>query len=224
MSKITLIEVQKKNPHRFNIYLDGQFAFGADEDLVVDYRLIKGKVIDQSLLEKLLFETEVGKLMERMYGLFNIRQRSEKEIRDYFRIKNFELRIKHKELISDLIIEQIIKRLYQKKLLNDKEFAKVWVSSRSKKKGMQAVKSELYKKGIDKEIIEEAVSSQYSACLPGGQAIRQESVADELLSKRWSRLQNLSPLERKKKAYEFLLRRGFEYELVKEVVEKLLKK
>lgn len=217
MSKITSVEVQKNNPHRFNIYLDGQFAFGADEDLIVDYRLIKDKIIDQSLLEKLLFEAEVGKLMERMYGLFNIRRRSEKEIRDYFRKKNFELRAKNKELISDLMVEQLIKKLYQKKLLNDKEFAKAWIISRSKKKGMKAVISELYNKGISKEIIEEAVSSQSSG-------VRQELVADELLSKRWPRLQNLSPLERKKKAYEFLLRRGFEYEIVRVAVEKQLEK
>src|SRR3989344_4623647 len=109
MPKITEVVPQKKNPHRFNIYLDGQFAFGADEDLVVEYRLIKDKVIDQVLLDKLLFEAEVGKLMERMYALFNKRARSEKEIRDYFRIKNYELRIKNKELISDLVIEQVIK-------------------------------------------------------------------------------------------------------------------
>ena len=217
MSKITSVEVQKKNPHRFNIYLDGQFAFGADEDLVVEYRLIKDKVIDQVLLDKLLFEAEVGKLMERMYALFNKRARSEKEIRDYFRIKNYELRIKNKELISDLVIEQVIKKLNQKSLLNDEEFAKAWVLSRSKKKGIQAVKSELYKKGIDKEIIEEAVGFQSSA-------IRQNQTAEELLIKRLPRWQDLPYMDRKKKAFEFLLRRGFEYELVKEVVEKLLKK
>ena len=217
MSKITSVEVQKKNPHRFNIYLDGQFAFGADEDLVVEYRLIKDKVIDQVLLDKLLFEAEVGKLMERMYALFNKRARSEKEIRDYFRIKNYELRIKNKELISDLVIEQVIKKLNQKSLLNDEEFAKAWVLSRSKKKSIQAVKSELYKKGIDKEIIEEAVGFQSSA-------IRQNQTAEELLIKRLPRWQDLPYMDRKKKAFEFLLRRGFEYELVKEVVEKLLKK
>ena len=217
MSKITSVEVQKKNPHRFNIYLDGQFAFGADEDLVVEYRLIKDKVIDQVLLDKLLFEAEVGKLMERMYALFNKRARSEKEIRDYFRIKNYELRIKNKELISDLVIEQVIKKLNQKSLLNDEEFAKAWVLSRSKKKSIQAVKSELYKKGIDKEIIEEAVGFQSSA-------IRQNQTAEELLIKRLPRWQDLPYMDRKKKAFEFLLRRGFEYELVKEVVSGTLEK
>ena len=80
--KITQVEPQKSKG-RFNIFLDGQFAFGADEDLVVDNRLVIGKEIAQEDLGKILQEAEVGKLMERMYRLFNIRQRSEKEILDY---------------------------------------------------------------------------------------------------------------------------------------------
>src|SRR5258708_1996785 len=155
MSKITSVEPQKKNPKRFNIFLDGQFAFGADEDLVIDYRLIPGKIIDQTLLEKLLFEAEVGKLMERMYNLFNIRQRSTKEVRDYLKNLSFKRKIKDQEEISEVAINLIVEKLKQKRLLNDLQFATAWVEARSKKKGLQVIKSELYKKGIDKEIIEE---------------------------------------------------------------------
>ena len=87
MGKITSVEPQKKNPKRFNVFIDGEFAFGADEDLVVNYRLIPGKNIDSQVFKKLLSEAEVGKLMERMYNLFSIRQRSEKEVRDYLKLK-----------------------------------------------------------------------------------------------------------------------------------------
>ena len=55
MSRITSVESQTKNKNRFNIFLDGQFAFGADEDLVVDWRLIPGKLLNVSDVEKLLF-------------------------------------------------------------------------------------------------------------------------------------------------------------------------
>src|SRR3989304_8772443 len=106
MPKITSVEPQKKSASRrtkrFNIFLDGEFAFGADEDLVVNRRLVIGKVIDQEELEKILFEAEVGKLMERMYRWFSIRQHSEKEVRNYFRVKNLESRVKGKEEITPL--------------------------------------------------------------------------------------------------------------------------
>ncbi|MBI2020340.1 RecX family transcriptional regulator [Candidatus Daviesbacteria bacterium] len=224
MPKITSVEPQKKTlrlrsgqgPHRFNIFLDGVFAFGADEDLVVENRLVEGKLLDTSDVEQLLFEAEVGKLMEKMYGLFNIRQRSEREVRNYFRVKNLESRIKGKEEISDLAIELVIKKLKQKNLINDEEFAKAWVESRSRKYGINRIKQELFQKGINREIIEEVtrVESLESS----------EEVAQQLLEKKMRVWKDLPILEFKKKAYEFLMRRGFEFEVVKAVVEKYLKK
>lgn len=218
MPKITEVIPQKKNPHRFNIFLDGQFAFGADEDLVVEYRLIPGKLLDTSDVEKLLFESEVGKLMERMYRLFDIRQRSEKEVRDYLRNLSFKRKVKDKEEISDIAIESLIIKLKQKRLISDKEFAKAWVEARrrSKKKGKIALKTELYQKGIDREIIDEVL---------GNSAPEQEiGLAKQALEKKWRIWSSLPYLEKKKKAYEFLMRRGFEYEIVKQTIEKMLKK
>lgn len=217
MPKITAVEPQKKNPHRFNIFLDGVFAFGADEDLVVEYRLISGKTIDQQMVEKLLFEAEVGKLMGRMYVLFNIRQRSEKEIRDYLKNLSFKRKLKNQEEISIQAIDLVIEKLKQKMLLNDEEFAKSWVEARSKKKGIQLVKSELYKKGISKDVINK-VTSQLSLI------DQQESVATKLLERRLPRFKKLPLLERKKKSYGFLLGRGFDYELVQGIIENLMKK
>ncbi len=214
MSKITSIEVQKKNPRRFNVFLDGVFAFGADEDLIVDHRLVVGKTFTTSDVEHLLFEAEIGKLMERMYGLFNIRQRSEQEIRRYLKNLSFKRKIKDQDEISESAIELLINKLKQKRLINDKEFATAWVESRSKKKGKIAIKLELIQKGIDKEIIEEALEK----------VVDEESVAQKALEKKMNIWKNLPSLELKKKAYEFLMRRGFEYKVVKDIVENILRK
>ena len=220
MSKITSVEPQKKSANRrarrFNVFLDGVFAFGADEDLVVDQRLVVGKAFTTSDVEHLLFESEVGKLMERMYRLFNIRQRSEQEVRRYLKNLSFKRKVKGEEEISDVAVELLIKKLKQKRLLSDKEFAKIWVEARGKKYGINRIKQELYKKGIDREIIEEVI---------GGQRMENsEQVAQKLIDKKLKRWENLKPLEFKKKAFDFLLRRGFEYEVVKEVVENILRK
>lgn len=217
MSKITQVEPQKKHLRRFNIYLDGQFVFGADEDLVVEHRLVVGKEILKEQLEELLFEAEVGKLMERMYRLFNIRQRSEKEVRDYFKVKNYEFRIKNKEQISDSGVELVIQKLKQKGLLDDLEFAKAWVGARrsSKKKGLIALKSELFQKGIDKEIIEQVLSEKGES---------EKDIAIQALGEKLKVWQDLPYLGFKKKAYEYLARKGFEYSIIKDVVENVIKK
>ncbi len=216
--KITSIEPQKKNPKRFNIFLDGQFAFGADEDLVVNHRLVVGKNLDQELLNKLLFEAEVGKLMERMYGLFSFRQRSEKEVRDYLKNLSFKRKTKDQEEISSLTIDSLIEKLKQKEMINDVEFAKAWIEGRrkSKQKGVRALKMELFQKGIDREIIEEVLR------LRSGQ-VAEEDLAQLALEKKMRSWKNLERTELKQKAIQFLMRKGFEYEIVLSLVEKILK-
>lgn len=216
MPKVTSVEPQKKNPNRFNVFLDGEFAFGADEDLVVNRRLVIGKIINQEDLKKVLFEAEVGKLMERMYRWFSIRQHSEKEVRDYFRTKNLESKVKGKELISELAVDILVENLKKKGMVNDLEFAKAWVVARrrSKQKGIKAIKLELFQKGIDKEIIEEVLRESFDF------AQGEEELAKQALEKKMKHWKNLGPQDLKRKAFEFLMRKGFEYEVVKAVIGK----
>lgn len=217
MSKITSVEPQKKNPKRFNIFVDGEFAFGADEDLIVNHRLIIGKQLSREDLEKLVFEAEVGKVMEKMYNLFSFRQRSEREVREYLRLKNFQAKVKDREEIRQIAIDLVIERLKQKGMINDREFAKAWVESRkrSKQKSNRILKTELFQKGIDKEIIEEVLRVNDTAL---GQA-SEEDLAKIVLEKKMKSWKNLNPLEFRKKAYELLLRKGFQSFVIRKVLE-----
>ncbi|MFA5932809.1 MAG: RecX family transcriptional regulator [Microgenomates group bacterium] len=216
MLTITSVEPQKKNLKRFNIFLDGKFAFGADEDLIVDHRLVVGKIIQTEDLEKLLFEAEVGKLMEKMYNWFSFRQHSEKETRDYLKNLSFKRKIKDQDEISEVVTSLLIERLKKKGLINDLEFAKAWVDARrrSKQKGVNALKSELYQKGIDREIIDELLESDDES---------EEKLAEIALEKKINSWKNLEPKKQKQKALEFLMRKGFEYDIAKEVIEKMMK-
>ncbi len=217
--KITSVKPQKKNSYRFNVFLDGKFAFGADENTLVNKRLVVGKQIEEKDLEKILFETEVGKLVDRIYNLLSRRSRSEKEIRDYFKIKNYKSRVKGKDETSELVLEALISHLKQKNLINDQEFAKAWVESRrkNKQKGSNAIKGELTQKGIGKEIIEQVLSSELIV-------YSESDLANQALVKKIKSFNNLDPLTFRRKASQYLMRRGFDYSIVREVVENYLKK
>lgn len=217
--KVTEVSPQKKNPKRFNVFLDGQFGFGADEDLVVSYRLLPGKEVSSEDLEKLLYEAEVGKLMERMYRLFNVRARSEKEVRDYLRNLSFKRKVQGDEEISELTVQQVVERLKSKGMIDDKAFARSWVDSRrrSKKLGPKALRMELIKKGIDKKIVDEIAVDFQS---PHGDVATDEELARQALEKKMRIWKNLPEREFRKKATDFLLRKGFEYSTIKQILNR----
>ncbi len=219
--KITLVEKQKKNRNRYNIYLDGKFAFGADEDSVVEHRLVVGKELAEEDLERVLFATEVGKLMERMYGLFSLRMRSEKEIRDYLQQLNFKRKLKDIEPLAEIAVEALITRLKEKDLINDERFANEWIYARrtSKQKGMQAIMAELYQKGIAREIIQQAFEVANDAGSLG-----EEAMAMQTLEKKVKNPEILENLKERQRILGFLMRKGFSYDVARGAIDKYLKK
>lgn len=154
------------------------------------------------------------KLLDRVYRLLMYRSRSEKEIRDYFKLQNFKLKIKKKIQLDPKTIDEVIDVLKRQKLIKDLEFAREWVLSRqrSKQKSNRLLRQELFQKGINKEIISELLADS-----------NEMELAERALAKKMKSWKNLENLEGRKKAILFLLRRGFDYSLVKIVIEKKLK-
>ncbi|HBQ50961.1 TPA: hypothetical protein DD690_03190 [Candidatus Daviesbacteria bacterium] len=142
-------------------------------------------------------------LLQKVYRLFSFRDRSEKEIRDY--LKDSEK------------IDEIIEKLKEQGFLDDEKFAKAWVESRRRKFGLRRIKQELVQKGIDREIVESIMYQVLSIK-------SEEEVAKEALEKKARAWKSLEPLEFRKKAYGYLQRKGFEFEIVKKAVDNFLKK
>lgn len=166
----------------------------------------------------LIKDTLVGKLMERVYRLFSIRARTEKEVRDYFRIKSQQSRIKGKGQVSDSKVELIIEKLKQKGMLNDEGFARSWIESRrrSKNKSNRALMAELLQKGVDRYLVVQILTEPLLGSI-------QKDLAEKALQKKMRIWKNLPEIKLRKKAYGFLLRAGFEYSIAKEVLEEKIK-
>jgi regulatory protein len=110
------------------------------------------------------------------------------------------------------LIEEALDRLERAGILNDQEFARIWITSRRqyRPRGDYVLKQELIKKGVEIEVIEAA----FEICEPADQ---QQMVRD-LVEKKWKALAYLSPAERKKRILNFLSRRGFRYDVAQEVL------
>lgn len=148
-----------------------------------------------------------------------IRPRSCKEIHDYLKIK-IEWGIKKgwlrlpEDRTAVEMIDEIISKLQKVNLVNDQEFAKMWVESRSKSRSTRILKGELFKKGIAREIIDQTIAE----AVPNQTQLLSKVAA--LAAKKY---QSLPTREAKQKLYSYLLRRGFEWEEVRRVVDETLK-
>ena len=217
MPKITSIEPQKRRKGRFNIYVEGQFSFAADENLLAKNMLVTGKSLTADQIEKLIGENEAGKLFDASLRFLSYRPRSEKEVADFLvkKIARAE-NIKFTEATQSPVISQIITRLKKQSFLDDEEFADWWVKVRtgSQPKGPYLIKRELTGKGIDKEIIEKAISKIKN----------QPAFGRNVIEKKIKTWKKLTMFELKNKIYQHLARRGFDSAAIKEVIAQIVKK
>lgn len=196
--KITAIEHQKKTKERVNIFIDGEYSFGLPEKLLVDLNLYRGKEVSEKELQKYKKEDSLAKCLDKAYRFLSYRMRSEKEVRD-----------KLLEKYDAKTVQEAIKKLREYKYISDSEFARSWVQNRITGRSKRALKVELLKKGIKKEVIDEALSdinsdAEYENALALVRSLR--------------KYQNLTREEAYKKVGGFLSRRGYSYEIIKKVI------
>lgn len=147
----------------------------------------------------------------------SFRPRSEKEIRDYLSSKGRSASGRKKEVPQE-IINLVIDKLKEHKFLDDLEFAKWWIERRSKK-GIRLIKLELKQKGIDKDLVEKVINDSATEIV---------NDFDKALSLAQKRVKRYKDMEDKRKVYEklgrFLASKGFDYDIIKEVIDQILPK
>ena len=209
--RITQIEEQKNRKDRVNIYLDGEFAFGLDHEVVLRHHLHEGDSLSERIIDDILLAEEKTRAKEKALSYLNYRARSIEELKRKLEEKNF----------SNRVIRQVIDDLIRVGLLDDKQFAATYVHSRMVQKpmGKRLLRQELLSKGIDEEMADEAVDEGFGS--------RSETeVARGLIQKR---LRGLNPgkkdLEKQRKRLsDFLFRRGFNWEVINEAFQNEVRK
>jgi regulatory protein len=200
MRKITALQVQKRNPNRVNVHLDGEYAFGLAR--IVAAWLQVGQTLDNDRIAELQAEDARERAMQQALLFLSYRARSVKEIRQNL----------SKHEIPETVIEDTIERLHQNGFANDKNFASAWVENRStfRPRGRRALALELRQKGIDDGIIESVLEE-----------VDEEALAYEAGLKKARKLKGAEWNEFRKKTSEFLARRGFAYSVIAPIVKRL---
>lgn len=202
MPVITSLKPQR-NGKRLNIYIDGDFSFGIDLENFVVLGLKVGQELSQIEIEEIIKKAEFQKTLDKLLRFATLRPRSEKEVKSY---------LKRKE-VHESLYEELFNRLNRLELLDDKKFAIWWVDQRQsfKPKSKRILNNELRIKGIDRNIIEETLNKT---------EINEEKIATHELDKKAYKWEKLPKNEAERKMSDYLLRKGFSWDLVEKIVKK----
>jgi len=205
--QITDIQVQKNHPSRLSIFLDGEFYCGVSEEVAIKHQLKKDMTFDEDELRELLHDEELQKAKKYVYMLLSRRMYASKEIRNKLKEQGY----------TDEIIEEVILTMERYGYVNDRTFAEEWVQSRihNKPKGRIVLRRELAGKGIEKDAIAEVLD----------QALGESGQSDlilEMARRKARSYRNDDPVAARRKLQGFLIRRGFDYETVRNIVDKVL--
>ncbi len=204
---ITALSMQTGDHERVNVFVDGAFAIGIDLATLQREGLFKGKVLSEDDWARLVRAESDNKAWHAALRLLEARPRAEREIRDRLRRKQFEPEQ----------IDATIARLRDLGLLDDAQFARLWVANRAatSPKGAQALRYELISKGVDRQIAGEIVED---ALDPAAEAEMCEQVARKALP-RYASSPDRATFQRKLGG--LLQRRGFAWDTVGPVLERL---
>jgi regulatory protein len=200
---ITKIEHQKKRRNRFNLYIDKSYYCSLSEDTIMNFGLKEDEEITESKLEEIKNYDEYLYAKKISLDFLAYRIRSEKEIITKLKSKK----------ISPEIIEKTINHLNKLGLINDYEFGLQLASEKIKNKFLskRALMQKLAEKGISKKTSEEIISSLLNS-------EREMQLAKEVYKKLKPRLKGLDKIKKKKKIYETLMRKGFELEIIQNII------
>ncbi len=209
--KITSITTQKRDNNRVNISVDGKYRFSLDVYQLIDLGIKVGRDYDGSELIALEQESQLGKVYGRALEYCLMRPHSAREVQDYLYKKTRPKRGKTGEIkpgVSSEITKRVFGRLVEKGYIDDIKFAKYWIENHSFKKGVsfRKLNSELRSKGVDGAIINQVLSET--------ERNDGEEIMKIITKKRSHYLDD-------QKLIVYLARLGFDYDKIKQAIEKL---
>ena len=216
---ITDIRQAVKNENRVNIFVNGKYSFSLDIAQVVDLGIKKGLIITEEQLADYKKASEFGKAYQRALEWVLTRPHSERELADYLKRRRMQVNAKERKKewkdkkngvkpktrprydFDDLIIKRLTERGY----VDDYKFAQYYVENRFVKRGVSTkrLEMELMKKGVARDIIERVLNNSER---------NDEEEIKKIVAKKRARYSD-------EKLIQYLCRQGFQYDVVKNVVE-----
>ena len=204
---VTRLVGQQKNPNRVSVFIDEAFAFGVHVDLVVEFGLHKGQALSVEAQQQMVAADRVRAAREVALVYLGYSPRTEREVRQKLLRSDFD----------EAVAEDTIARLRELGYLDDAAYARSYVEARFRNKGFGPgrLRSDLMRRGVAAAHIDAALDEM----------IEQDDVVEAArrhAEKRWPRLAaEADARKRRKKLSDYLVRRGFSYDIARRVIDEL---
>jgi regulatory protein len=196
--KITDIKQQVKNQSRYSVYVDQKYSFSLSESGLITAGLHTGQEFTKQELDSLKDTAARDKAYMRSLAYVARRPRSEWEMRDYLRRKEYD----------EPVAGEVVAKLKGLNLLDDRAFAASWVQSRRllKPVSKRRLVQELRQKRVANDIID---------------AVLAEDKADDrsVLLDLIERKRRQAKYHDDQKLMQYLARQGFNFDDIKDALQ-----
>ncbi|KUP09693.1 hypothetical protein Q73_02100 [Bacillus coahuilensis m2-6] len=205
MGMISKITTQKRNTERYNLFINGKYAFSVDESVLTRFQLRKGLEIDEEDIHKIQQQDDIRKAINVAVHYLSFRMRSFKEIHDHLKEKEYE----------EVVIASAMEKIQELGYVNDLEFAIAYSNTQraTTDKGPIRIKQELQEKGVRDSFIQQVIEEY----LLDEQVEKAIGIASKIIKKE----KKASSLQRKQKVEQSLTRKGYPYSVISIVHEEV---
>ncbi|CUO96184.1 recombination regulator RecX [Clostridium baratii] len=205
MSKITKIETGKRNKERVNVYIDDEYAFSINMELVYKFGLKVNEEVNKEKLIEISNSENLSKCKESALRTIERSYKTEKEIRDKLLAKEFDIET----------VDSTINFLIEYGFIDDSKFVSMYIKDRIRTQGRNKIRYSLISKGVNKLLIEEAFST-----------LDRDDEMERAIILCEKKYLNISKREDddfkiKNKLTRYLLGRGYDYDIAKEVIREV---
>ena len=204
---VTRVVQQKRDPDRVSVFIDDQFAFGLALDLAVEAGLKKGKALAVDEQAALLAREQVHRARAAALDYLTYGAKTTAEVRRKLRSKG----------LDEAAVEDALAHVVRYGYLDDAAYARAYARGRfaGRGHGPQRLRADLLRRGVPREAVNAALDELAEA----------EDLAEAARHhgrRRWHALaRETDPRKRKQKTMDFLVRRGFAFDLAREVTDAL---
>ena len=197
---MTVTQIETISKAKYRIFLDNKFAFVLYKGELSHYHIKEGaKIEEQTYLE--IQQVIVKRAKLRAMHLLNDMDRTEGQLREKLKANQY----------TEEIIDEALCYVKSFGYINDSNYARRFINNRKEKKSKKEIYALLCNKGLSKELITEAMEECYDT-------EDSKNAIIELLRKKKYDPETVTEKE-KQKIVAFLIRKGFSYHDIRQVVQ-----